>query len=281
MQRNNFFGGLGLRNVHYQYLLENSPKLSHFFEIISENYFETQGRPLAILENIRSRFQVACHGVGLGIGGPDKVSDLYLKRLKMLIDHVDPFIVSDHLCWTSKGGHYTHDLLPLPYTEETLRRCVEKVDQVQSYLGRQILLENPSSYLQFKNADFSEVDFLVELSQRSGCGILLDINNIFVTCSNFSWNPIPYLDKIPSKAIGQIHLAGFSDEGTHLFDTHSKQVDSRVWDLYQYKIRTLPNKIPVLIEWDDEIPEFPVLEAELKKANDLWHQEHLDVELPF
>lgn len=272
-RREYFYGGLGLRPTHYSYLEKNRPQLTNFFEVISENYFETEGKPFTKLLEIRKKYPIACHGVSLGIGSSDDLNLVYLKKLKRLVEHIQPMIVSDHFCWTSQGGHYSHDLLPLPYTRETLNRVVRKIDQVQTFLGREILLENPSAYIQFPQNQMSEVEFVNEVTRQSGCGLLLDINNVYVSCTNFDWNAEHYLSQIRPESIGQIHLAGFTDMGKFLFDTHSAQVHDNVWNLYRNFVGRLKT-IPVMVEWDDHIPDFPVYEQELKKANDFWYEAH-------
>lgn len=272
-RREYFFGGLGLRPAHYSHLETHRPILANFFEIISENYFETEGRPLSKLLEFRKKYPMACHGVSLGIGSSDDLNMVYLKKLKKLVDLVQPMIVSDHVCWTSQGGHYSHDLLPLPYTQETLDRVVRKVDQVQNFLGREILLENPSAYIMFPNNEMSEVEFLNSVTKQSGCGLLLDINNVYVSCTNFGWDAREYLKQIRPESVGQIHLAGFTDMGNFLFDTHSAEVHENVWNLYRRFVGDLKT-IPVMIEWDEHIPDFPVYEQELKKANDIWYEAH-------
>jgi uncharacterized protein len=268
-----FLGGLGLRPVHYPWLASHRPQTARWFEVISENFMDSQGQPLTKLLHFRKDFEIACHGVSLGIGNKEPVNKVYLEKLKSLIEKIDPFIVSDHLCWNGVGGHNSHDLLPLPYTDETLRRVVDKVNQVQDYLQRTLLLENPSAYLAFEENEFAEWDFLSNVAKLSGCKILLDINNVYVSCKNFSWDAKRYLDSIPAEKIGQIHLAGHTDMGTHLFDTHAKSVSDPVWDLFKYKARGL-TATPVMIEWDDEIPEFPIYEQELLKAEKLWQEGH-------
>ena len=209
----------------------------------------------------------------MGIGGPDPVDKAYLIRLKKLIERTQPFVVSDHLCWSGLGNHSAHDLLPLPYTFETLERIVSKLDMVQNFLGREILLENPSAYVQFSDPDFSEPEFLTEVAKRAGCGILLDINNVYVTCENFKWNCQQYLAAIPKGLIGQIHLAGFSTMPNFLFDTHGAPVADPVWSLYKEFVRNL-NTIPVMIEWDQDIPAFDEYEAELSQAQKIWKEVH-------
>lgn len=268
-----FFGGLGLRPDHYSHLQNNKPQTAKWFEVISENFMDSEGKPLSRLLEFRKNFPIALHGVSLGIGGPDAINFSYLLQLKKLIEKVNPIIVSDHLCWSAVGGHSSHDLLPLPYTQTTLDRILDKLDQVQNYLGREILLENPSAYLQFQESTFAESDFLALIAKKSGCGILLDINNVYVSCQNFSWDAKKYLDAIPNSSVGQIHLAGFTDKGKYLFDTHSAPVDKNVWELYQYKTQNM-QRVPVMIEWDDHIPDFTAYENELKIAETLWNEGH-------
>lgn len=260
-----FCGGLGLRPSHYPYLESHQPRLAKWFEVISENYMDSQGQPLEKLLKFRRDYPIACHGVSMGLGGPDPVDMNYLSRLKKLIDKVDPWIVSDHLCWTSVNGHYSHDLLPLPYNDTVLKTVCNNIQMAQDFLQRPLLIENPSSYIQFKDNTLTEWEFLKQIHLKTGARFLLDINNVYVTCVNFSWDPIKYLNNLPTDAIGQIHLAGFTDKGKFLFDTHSAPVDPGVWDLYQKQALRLSG-IPLMIEWDDELPEFSVLEDELFKA---------------
>jgi uncharacterized protein (UPF0276 family) len=248
-----------------------------WFEAISETYMDTEGRPLAMLELIRSDYPVALHGVSLSIGQHPDASDVaglesfaatrtrYLDSLAALVERVDPFIVSDHLCWTGLPGGNLHDLLPLVFTEDSLAWVVSQVEQVQERLGRWIALENVSSYLTWKGSTIEEQEFLVEVARRSGCKILLDINNIYVSACNHGFDARHYLDAIPSDLVAQIHLAGHTDMGTHLFDTHSDHVCDDVWALFEETIGRLAD-VPVLIEWDDDIPEFPVVAAEAFKA---------------
>lgn len=238
---------------------------------------DTQGRPLAVLELIRRDYPVALHGVSLSIGlkpaeqdraGHEQFQALrsrYLDRLAALIERVDPFLVSDHLCWTGVPGNNLHDLFPLVFNQESLDWVVAQVERVQDRLGRWIALENVSSYLVWKGSELEEQQFLVEVARRSGCKILLDVNNVYVSARNHGFDAVAYLDAVPSECVAQIHLAGHSDMGTHLFDTHSDHVSDEVWRLFEHVIPRMQD-VPVLIEWDDEIPEFPVLEAEAAKA---------------
>lgn len=260
--------GLGLRSKHYSYVLENNC-YNTWFEVISENYMTTKGRPLEKLIKIREKFDIALHGVGLSIASAEALNWEYLKSLKTLIDVIDPIIVSDHLCWTGYSAHNSHDLLPFPKNQDSLKYISAKIQQVQDYLKREVLFENISNYLEFKSTDIPEEDFLMHLHSKTGCKILLDLNNIYVNSQNFNFSPKSYIDKIKASAIGQVHLAGFSDMGDFLFDTHSAQVFPEVWDLYKYALPKIHNK-HILIEWDDNLPDFPILENEIKKATQIW-----------
>jgi len=269
--------GVGLRSEHYPHLLQRPRTAVAWFEAISENYMDTAGRPLAVLEKIRSDHPVALHGVSLSIGYKPARGDQaaatafrdrrkrYLSRLAALVERIDPFLVSDHLCWTGVPGGNIHDLLPTPFTDEALDWIVEQVGDVQQVLGRSIVLENVSSYLTWAASTRREEDFLVEVARRSGCKILLDVNNVYVSARNHRFCAREYLDAIPAEYVAQIHLAGHTDLGTHLFDTHSAPVCDDVWELFSHTIARLPG-VPVLIEWDSEIPPFERLEAEAVTA---------------
>ncbi len=277
--------GVGLRPTHYPHLLEKPRTGVGWFEAISENYMDSEGRPLEVLQAIRSDYPVALHGVSLSIGlRPDpkdtggleahrRQRSRYLHNLKTLVDRIEPFLVSDHLCWTGVPGGNIHDLLPVPFTGESLEWIVEQLDLVQATLGRTFVLENASSYLTYATSTYTEWDFLVEVVRRSGCRLLLDVNNVYVSARNHGFDARTYLDAIPSEAVAQIHLAGHTDCGTHLFDTHSTRVCDEVWDLFDYVIRRLP-EVPVLIEWDDDIPPFAVLEEEAAKAAAICYRHH-------
>ena len=265
--------GVGLRPTHYPYLEPRPQTKVSWFEAVSENYMDTKGRPLDMLELIRKDYPVALHGVSLSIASTEGLRQNYLHNLRDLVERIDPFIVSDHLCWTGLQQRNLHDLLPIPFTDEALNLIVDHVDQVQTCLGRQILLENVSTYLRVPEADWSEWDFLNGVANRSGCGILLDINNLYVNAKNHQFDPYIFLEAIPTHVIGQIHLAGYTDMGTHLFDTHSKPVYPEVWDLFSSLIARAP-EVPVLIEWDEDIPEFPQLEEEALKAAQIWTYHH-------
>ncbi len=265
--------GVGLRPTHYPYLEPRPQTTVTWFEAISENYMDTQGRPLDMLQLIREDYPVALHGVSLSIASVEGLRQNYLQNLRALVERIDPFLVSDHLCWTGLQQHNLHDLLPIPFTDEALNLIVEHVDHVQTFLQRPILLENVSTYLQLPCGDYTEWEFLQAVADRSGCQILLDVNNVYVNARNHRFDPSLFLEGIPTRIIGQIHLAGYTDMGTHLFDTHSKQVYPEVWDLFSSLIARAP-EVPVLIEWDDDIPEFPRLEEEAIKAAHIWTYHH-------
>lgn len=265
--------GVGLRTDHYAYLEERPQTKVDWFEVISENHMNSRGRPWEILEVLRKDYPLAFHGVSLNIG-LDKAPNLnYLKKLKEMIEFFDPFIVSDHLCWTGFENSNIHNLLPLSYTDENINRVSSKMDQIQSFLGREMALENLSAYVEHKHSTYTEWDFLVKVAKKSGCKILLDINNIYVNSVNHQFDPIEYLDSIPAEKVAQIHLAGFSDMGDFLFDTHSKPVYPKVWELFNHIVKRLPN-VPVLIEWDEDIPPFNELENEAMKAKEIWSKHH-------
>lgn len=263
-QRTYIGHGIGLRPKHYGQMLEGKPPVE-WLEVISENFMARGGRPIAVLEKVRGDVPVVLHGVSLSIGSTDPLSKPYLANLKALVERIEPAWVSDHLSWGTRGGHYVHDLLPIPYTEETLEHVVARVGVVQDVLHRQILLENPSSYVAFRSSTINEWDFLSEVARRADCGILLDVNNIYVSARNHGFDPLRYLDAIPGDRIGQIHLAGHSDKGKYLLDTHDHPVTDPVWELYRETVRRF-GRISTLIEWDDHIPELEVLVAESRRA---------------
>jgi len=256
--------GLGLRPQHFEDVLSGSPRVD-WWEVITENFLVAGGNPRRVLRQVRERWPVMLHGVSLSIGSVDPVDDDYLARLAALVDEVDPPVVSDHLCWSALGGHSSHDLWPLPYTDEALALVVDKVGRVQDRLGRRILLENPSSYVTFVASQIPEAEFLAEIARRADCGILLDVNNIYVSSTNHGWDPDAYLAAIPPERVGQIHLAGHSDHGTHLLDTHDHPVCEAVWDLYGKAIARL-GPVSSMIERDDHIPPLDELLEELDRA---------------
>jgi uncharacterized protein (UPF0276 family) len=255
---------VGLRREHFQRVLD-APTHVDWFEVISENFMVAGGRPLHVLERVRRDYPVVLHGVSLSIGGTDPLRDDYLDGLVALAARVEPAWISDHLCWTGMGGHNAHDLLPLPYTEEALGHVARRVGGVQERLGRRIALENVSTYLQFEGAQMPEWEFLAEVAARADCGILLDVNNVYVSASNHGFDPEKYIAAIPAERVWQIHLAGHTDKGTHLLDTHGAPVCDAVWDLYRFATRRV-GLIPSLIEWDEDVPAWDVLEAESLRA---------------
>lgn len=264
--------GIGLRAPHYKEILETFPKIG-WFEVHSENYFGAGGQPLWYLEQIRSHYPVSLHGVGLSLGSADPLNMEHLRKLKSLVLRIEPGLVSEHLSWSSVGGRYMNDLLPLPYTEESLRHVIERIRQTQEFLGRRILVENPSSYLQFVASTIPEWEFLAEVSARSGCGILLDVNNIYVSAFNHRFNPLVYIQSISPDKVEEIHLAGFESYRTGLIDTHSKPVFEAVWDLYLEAAKRFEN-VPTLIEWDTDIPSLSVLLGEARKADLILDKDH-------
>jgi uncharacterized protein (UPF0276 family) len=256
--------GVGLRPPHYGHVLETRPAVD-WFEVISENFMVAGGRPLRVLEQVRADYPIVLHGVSLSIGSVDPVRADYLARLRALAERIQPAWISDHVCWTGVGGHNLHDLLPLPYTEEALAHVVDRVRRVQDALGRRIALENVSSYLSFCDSALTEWDFLAALAERADCAILLDVNNIFVSAFNHGFDARRYLDAIPVERVVQYHLAGHSDHGTYLLDTHDHPVRDEVWQLYAAAVRRF-GAVSTLIEWDDEIPAFERLHAESRRA---------------
>ena len=262
--------GVGLRSPHYPVITEKWPKMD-WFEAISENYMDTGGRPLRILEQVRHHYPIALHGTALSIGSSDLLNQSYLERLKKLVDRIDPFIVSDHLCWSGVSGEQLHDLLPLPFTEEAIRHVVRRVERVQEFLGRRILLENVSTYVTYQHSAMAEWEFLTEIAKRSGSGILLDLNNVYVNAINHQFDPHDYVRHIPGEFVGQIHLAGHTDMGSFLFDTHSRPIIDLVWELYREALKLL-GPISTLIEWDEDIPPFENLVQEAEKARSIYKQ---------
>jgi uncharacterized protein len=257
--------GVGLRSAHFPRLLERPATPVRWFEAISENYMDSRGRPLEVLLKLREDRPVALHGVSLSIGGVEGPRPGYLERLKRLADRVEPLLVTDHLCFTGAHATNIHDLLPLPYTEEAIRTVVANVSRAQDFLGRPIALENVSSYLTYKDSEMKEEEFLVEIARRSGSKILLDVNNVYVSATNHGFRAEDYVDAIPAELIAQIHLGGYTDMGNFLFDTHSRAPTEPVWELYRRVIKKAP-QAPVLIEWDESIPDWDGLEREAVKA---------------
>lgn len=259
--------GMGLRAKHYEHILTHNPPVD-FFEIISETYLTTQGRPQYVLHQVAERYPVLMHGVSLSIGSSDPLNFSYLEKLKALARRLQVPYVSDHLCWTGVMGRNTHDLLPVPLTEETLRHVVERIKVVQDYLELPLALENPSNYLEFRCSQMSEAEFMSRMAEEADCALLLDLNNVFVSSYNHGFDPYAYLDQIPPERVLHHHLAGHTHKGTHILDTHSTHVIDEVWRLYAYYDRRSGGR-STMVEWDDEIPEFEVVHAEVKKAGEL------------
>jgi uncharacterized protein (UPF0276 family) len=257
--------GIGLRPPHYAAWLEAPPRVS-FMEVHSENFFGDGGQPLAYLERFRADYAISTHGVGLSLGSASGLEARHLSKLKRLVDRIEPALVSEHLCWVGVDGRFANDLLPLPHTEESLAVVVANVQRVQETLGRCILVENVSSYLEYASTHIAEWEFVREVAQRSGAGILLDINNIHVNAVNHGIDARTYLEAIPGERVGEIHLAGFQDAGDILIDTHGTPVCDAVWQLYRETIARIGPK-PTLIEWDTDIPAPDVLIGEAGKAN--------------
>jgi uncharacterized protein (UPF0276 family) len=256
--------GVGLRPPHFPRLWDGTAVVD-WFEAIAENFMIAGGRPLAALDRARAQAPVVLHGVSLSIASTDALNEAYLQRLRELIARVEPAWISDHLCWSGVGGHYAHDLLPVPFTEEALRHVVGRVVAVQEHLGRQFLLETVSSYLTFEHSTLAEWEFRGAVAEQADCGILLDVNNVHVSAVNHGFAAEAYLAGLPADRIGQIHLAGHTDMGAYLFDTHDGPVIDPVWDLYRVVLHRF-GRVSTLVEWDDHIPELDVVCAEADRA---------------
>jgi uncharacterized protein (UPF0276 family) len=257
--------GLGLRTEHYADFLSQRPSNVDWLEVISENYMVPGGKPLHFLDRIRRDYPMVMHGVSLSIGSSDPIDFDYLKQLRALMDRVEPAWVSDHLCWTGVEGLNLHDLMPLPYTEQALRHLTDRLQQVQEYLGQAILIENVSSYVTYQADEMSEWAFIAELTKRSGCQLLLDVNNVYVSSVNHGFDPQDFIDAMPVSQVGQIHLAGHEDHCSYIIDTHDHPICGKVWDLYAYTLQRL-GMMPTMIERDDNIPPLQELLDELDAA---------------
>jgi uncharacterized protein (UPF0276 family) len=255
---------VGLRTVHFGHILSQHPPVD-WFEVLSENFLNTGGRPLHVLDQVVERYPVALHGVSLSIGSTDPLDLGYLKELKSLAARTRARWVSDHLCWTGVLGRNTHDLLPMPYTEEALRHTIARVREVSERLERPLVLENPSSYVEFAASTLTEWEFLARLAEEADCGLLLDVNNVYVSAFNHGFDPREYIAGIPADRVVQYHVAGHTNKGTHILDSHSDHALPEVWELYRLAwARTGPTA--TLYEWDENIPEFEVVHAEARKA---------------
>ncbi len=261
--------GVGLKAQHYRTILDTNPSIG-FFEVHAENYMGDGGPPHRYLTAIRDRYPLSLHGVGLSIGAYRPLDRAHLQRLKQLIERYQPGLFSEHLAWSTHDTAFFNDLLPVPYTHEALSRVTNHIDEVQETLGRQMLLENPSTYLAFAESTYSEIDFITEIARRTGCGLLLDVNNVYVASTNQQWDPARYIDEYPLAKVQQIHLAGYTREADDkgrplLIDTHDRPVDEIVWGLFERAIDRR-GAVPTLIEWDAKVPTWPELQAEAERA---------------
>lgn len=258
--------GVGLRSVHWAHILREQSAVD-WFEILSENYMDTGGRPAYMLDQIAERYPIVMHGVSLNVGSTGELDREYLGKLKQLARRTRAQWVSDHLCWTGVAGINTHDLLPMPYTDESLRHVAARVREIADILERPVVLENPSTYLEFAASTWKECDFLKALCEESGCGLLLDVNNVYVSAFNHGFDAAEYIDTLPVDRTVQIHLAGHTNYGTHILDTHSDTVIDAVWELYR-RATTRMGRVSTLLEWDEAIPSFELVHAEALKARE-------------
>ncbi len=262
--------GVGLKPEHYSAILDGAPDVG-FFEIHAENYMGAGGPPHRYLSAIRDRYPLSLHGVGLSIGAARPLDRDHLMRLKALNERYRPALFSEHLAWSTHDSVFFNDLLPMPYNTDSVQRVADHIDEVQETVGRRMLLENPSSYLAFVESTMSEIDFLAEVARRTGCGLLLDVNNVQVSAVNLKIDPVAYLDAFPVEHVGEIHLAGYApeDDGKGsplLIDAHDRPIDPFVWGLYEHAIGRV-GPVPTLVEWDNDVPEWPVLFAETQRAD--------------
>ncbi len=256
--------GIGLRKEFFDEILDEHPPVP-WFEVISENFMVSGGRPRHVLERVRRDYPIACHGVSLSIGSADPLDPAYLRRLVELVRWIQPAVVSDHLCWSSLGGHSSHDLLPLVRTDEMVRRVAAKVRVVQDVLGRRIVLENVSSYVEWADSTLGEAEFVAAVAEEADCDLLLDVNNLYVNARNHGLDPHAYLEQIPPERVRQFHLAGHEDHGDYVIDTHDQAVRDEVWSLYAAAVRRF-GPAPCLVEWDAQIPSLEAVWVESRKA---------------
>ena len=264
--------GVGLRTAHFNHILKQQPEVD-WFEIISENFIDSQGRPRYVLDQIAERYPIVMHGVSMSIGSTDPLDFDYLGKLKRLSSEVNALWISDHLCWTGVASRNSHDLLPIPLNEETLKHVVARIRTVQDVLERPLVLENPSSYVTFADSTISEWEFLSRMAEEADCGLLLDVNNVYVSSVNHDFDPHEYVESVPHERVVQCHLAGHTNCGTHLIDTHDGQVIDPVWELYR-QAHQLTGGVSTLLEWDASIPPFEVVHNEVLKA-----KQHMNAEL--
>lgn len=268
IQKPPFLGfGLGLRPDYYEEILQQNHCLD-WFEITTENYLIPGGKPLYYLDKIRENYPVVMHGVSLSLGSSEPLDTAYLKELKSLADRIEPAWISDHLCWTGVNGLNMHDLLPIPYTQQAIHHIVNRIEEIQDYLGQRILIENVSSYLTFAQSEMSEWEFISQIANRADCYLLLDVNNIYVSSINHNFKALEYINGLPAERIVQIHLAGHSNHGDYIIDTHDAPVIQPVWDLYAATIKRFGN-ISTMIERDDNMPPFSELLSEIDKARSI------------
>ena len=269
--------GVGLKAQHYRAIIDTKPDIG-FFEVHAENYMGDGGPPHRYLTAVRERYPISFHGVGLSIGADRPLDKGHVARLKALLDRYQPGLFSEHLAWSTHDAGFLNDLLPVPYTTETLNRVCEHITDVQETLGRQMLLENPSTYLGFAESTYGETDFIAEIARRTDCGLLLDVNNVYVASTNQEWNPVDYIDSYPLVHVQEVHLAGFTREADEqgrplLIDTHNRPVDVLVWELYEHAIKRM-GSVPTLIEWDADVPSWAELHAEAARAEQLMYPLH-------
>lgn len=267
--------GVGLRSTHFNQILKEKPENIQWLEVISENYMPWLGndfsKSMDSLVKIREFYPIAMHGVSMNLGSCDELDLDYMRGLKRTIEKINPFIVSDHLSWTGVNGQNLHDLIPVPYTEEALKLIVNKINQVQDFLGRRILVENPSTYLEFSISEMPEPLFVKEVLKQTDCGLLLDINNVYVSSVNHGFNPIGYLEQIPKDRVGQIHLAGHRKVKNYLIDTHDEPICEEVWNLYRWSVSFFGPR-NVMIERDDNIPEWGEFQLEISKLKEIYEK---------
>jgi len=256
--------GVGLRTVHFGHILNKKPKVD-WFEIVTENFLDTEGRPMWVLDQIAERHPIVVHGVSMSVGSPDPVDRSFLAKIKALAKRVRAVWVSDHVCWTGVAGRNLHDLLPMPYSEEALRHMVKKIRQIQDILERPLVLENPSSYVEFASSTMPEWEFIARMAEDADCGLLLDVNNVYVSSFNHGFDPETYIRAIPPERIAYFHVAGHTNFGTHILDTHIGPIIDPVWKLYRLAHEQTGGR-STLLEWDEEIPTFPVVHREVLKA---------------